>query len=216
MHFHDNPTAAYHLCRHTSVVSLGSTTSQSQRLRGVRLAFRPTYFAPQVMSFFCTTRTTPTCPFPTRCEVQPQVLRQKMSPRLSQQKAYIWILGLVAVRSDILDSNEGCQQTKFPSFLRGKQEWRGKSANIIVVKVLKHSTPINDSLVRPLQVIDGKRKDFYKPRQQELPRRHFPQWTLVFTDLQTTSQRSSTKDNEFICTESQLNRHKHSKRNAKS
>ena len=53
------------------------------------------------------------------------------------------------------------------------EAWQGKSANIIVVNVLKPFTTNNDSLKRPLLVIDGKQKDFYKPRQQELPRREF-------------------------------------------
>ena len=67
--------------------------SEPQILRGVRLAIRPNYFPPQVMSPTGTTRTTLqtfTCASPaTRCKVQQPVMRPKMSQRLSSRKAYI-------------------------------------------------------------------------------------------------------------------------------
>ena len=74
--------------------------------------------------------------------------------------------------------------------------------------------PKNDSLKRPLLVIDGQPKDFYKPRQQELPRRQFPKCTLVCADLTTSSKLSLMKYNEFTFMNPQSNEHKHSKRNA--
>ena len=93
--------------------------------------------------------------------------------------------------SDIL-----CHQKTFTKFLREKKERQAKSANITVVKVLKHFTTKSDSLKRPLLVVDGKPTDFHKPRQQELARKQFPKWTLVFPYLKATSQLILTKDNE--------------------
>ena len=46
--------------------------------------------------------------------------------------------------------NEGCQHTKFPTFLREREEWQGKAANVIVVMVLVHFTTKNHSMKRPL------------------------------------------------------------------
>ena len=53
----------------------------------------------------------------------------------------------------------------------------GKSANVIVVRVLKHFTTKNDSLKRPLLVIDGKPRDFTKRDSKRCHADNLQTWT---------------------------------------
>ena len=181
MHFHHNSDGhSAPQCKHLRTKPRQTTPIKDpQKVRGVRLAITLNYFPPQIVSPTCTTSTTlrtSTCLSPpTQCKVQKPVLSQKTprndspSRRLTDE-FWDW----AASPSDILFLSERCQRIKFPTFLRETELWQGESANIIV-QVLKRLTTKNDSLKRPLLVIDGKKKDF-KPREQELPLRPF----LVF------------------------------------
>ena len=109
------------------------------------------------------------------------------------------VLMLAASSSDILFRNGGYQLTKLTTSSR--RRWiEGKSANIIVVWVLKHFTTKNDSLKRPLFVIDG--KPTASVATQIIHRLEYNVWSW-----------SLTKDNEFTFIKSQSIQRKHSKRN---
>ena len=62
----------------------------------------------------------------------------------------------------------------------------------------------------------GSGKNFFKPRQQELPRKPFHKGTPIYIDLITTSHSSPTQGNAFIFTSFQSTQRKHLKRNTNS
>ena len=173
MHFHDNLTDTQHYITLDHDVNLGSTTPQI--LRGVRLAIRPNYFPPEVTSPTWTTRTT----------VQTSDTVHS-SPTRSERED---VATIFQANPLYLSSNVGHEP-----------ERHREVGEYYRVKVLKLFITKTGSVKRQLQVIHGKRKDVFKPRQQELPRRRFPKGTPVFRELNATSQSSSTKVHEFIFT----------------
>ena len=95
------------------------------------------------------------------CQFQQPVLRPNMSQRLSQQTAHI--------------SNAGCELKRhlvqIPTFLKDKEDCQEKISQYY----RRHGfITKKNSFKWPLPVIGGKRRDFFKPTQHELPHRRIP------------------------------------------
>ena len=161
MHFHDNPTDTQHHIAHDHEVSLGSTTplrnpsDTAWSMFGYQAELAPSTGYEHNL--------------PSSDTMQCSATRSETEYVATTLLAQSLLLILGASRSD-----EGCQQKKCPTFLWEEEDLQEKLVNIVVIKVLKHFFTKIDSLKRQLLVIDGKRKLFFKPRQQELPRRRFP------------------------------------------
>ena len=91
----------------------------------------------------CTTKTTlrtsPCLSPATRWKVQPPVLRQKTPQRLTPADSFLLRSGVGSNPQRHPAQKLSVPTDEIPSVREGKQEWQGKSADTIVVKVLKHS-----------------------------------------------------------------------------
>ena len=174
MHFHDNPTDTQNQSALTHEVSLPNTTPLRtfEALRGVLSAIKPNYFHPQVVS--------PTCTSNFYVSISSDTVRNSATSSETEDVATTRQQKLTfEFWSWEQSTATSCTESKFANRRNSqrswqREEWQAMSANIIVVKVVKDFTTTNDSWKRPLQVIDVKRKDFYKLRKQEFPRRQFP------------------------------------------
>ena len=162
-------------------VSLGSTSPlcDPQTLRGVRLAFRPNYFPPLVMSPTCTTRTT--LQISTRCSAATSSETEDVVTTLPAES--LFLSSEVGSNPERHTEQNRLLTAEMSNFPEGETRMAREVRDYCRRQGFEacHHHQEGTFLKRSLLVIDGTPKEFYKARQQELPRRRFPKSTLFFT-----------------------------------
>ena len=174
MHFHDTLAGTQHHITLDHDVNLGSTTppDTARSPPGNQAKSPPPPPPPEATSPTRTTRTT----IQTSDTVH-------SSPTRSEREdvATIFLANTLFLSSNVGREPErhSAQKRRLPTDAfhyvpEGERRRAREVGEYYRVKVLKLFITKTGSVKRQLQVIHRKRKDVFKPRQQELPRRRFP------------------------------------------
>ena len=161
-----------------------------QKLRGVRLSTRPDHLPSKVMSPTCTTRTTlraSSCLSVSSDAAKGGAASSETEDAATTLPAESLLMRFDAGREP---KRRPVQKRRLPTdelskYLEGVRRSAIERSSRVLSSSRFCSTK-SDSLKRPQLVIDGKRKDFNKPRQQELPRRRLPNEPQFFFFMDLT------------------------------